>query len=785
MQLPPPTSVDLPLLAMPPLPQPSATSSSSADSELSRMRSKLTATNTRVRERDGTVTNFSGLTSASPITLGKPEKHAPTQWELDAQNGITRLNPRVWDDATSAWAKMRFPPTAAAAGLPTRRSQLRIATYNVWFSRRNWRARARALFKLLDRNRGGKPDFDVIALQEVTPRFLHLLREEEFVQQRYALSDSVGTTFIGKPKTAYGVLFLIKRDLIAPCSADGAAAALPAPFRLSSLAIHALPSQMSRRVLVLVLDEAGDDGRRLALATVHLESLGFQRLRVMQLETIGKILDETGAETALVCGDFNCGPDGPVRRQPENTIFTAAGFSDVWPLLHPDDDDGDRGVTLPFPLGTVMKKSGDATGLEHAEQHCRIDRIILRSRGGDEEGGAGTARSAVTALSIEMCGDVSVDTVLRSDDSCAEEGGGEGVASRAPSIAAADEGEGEGEGEEEGEGDGERRGEGAGPDLDILYLHGFGETDPGNCRVARSIKATTGATVHTPCYHPEGDYRLTNVAQTIDELVVLIRSTRAGTVVVVGYSVGGFLAALLAAVHPELVHGLVLLAPAIDNYERNFCGRPESEWYMPRTYVQTLIDDFPSRPPVDTSAVCTVILHGLRDTDRGGSASWRVREFAAAIGAVLHEPDCDHGLEPWLSLGSTSHSIPSITELIAVVQRKSVAAEVEKTLSLRPSSQTRPRTTTRSSNGSPSLTQPSPLSTQRGLLSPQAPTFSPAAPARGELRVTFAETFATFDGPPLKPHKTEERNPSCDDKECKLTLERPSDHLGLHVLLQL
>lgn len=200
--------------------------------------------------------------------------------------------------------------------------------------------------------------------------------------------------------------------------------------------------------------------------------------------------------------------------------------------------------------------------------------------------------------------------------------------------------------------------------LDVVYLHGFGETNPGSCKVAREIrKSIPNVTLHTPCYHPQGDYRLTNLPTTIADLDQFIQSTDHKQVVLVGYSVGGFLGALLASAHPELIHVLVMLAPAIDNYERNFAEKDPSEWYMPPEYVQSLID-LPSRPPVDTSAVKTVILHGLKDTDDGGSAPWRVREYAKSIGCVLFEPDCGHSLEPWLSAPSSNDGIPTLGQLI-------------------------------------------------------------------------------------------------------------------------
>lgn len=114
-----------------------------------------------------------------------------------------------------------------------------------------------------------------------------------------------------------------------------------------------------------------------------------------------------------------------------------------------------------------------------------------------------------------------------------------------------------------------------------LYLHGFGCTDPENCRVARYLQNFSmdpnnrkRYRLHTPCYHPNGDISKTDLLASISELRESITSLQRNAaaknhrvqLVVVGYSVGGYLAAVLASRHPDLVQGLILLAPAIDNY---------------------------------------------------------------------------------------------------------------------------------------------------------------------------------------------------------------------------
>ena len=164
---------------------------------------------------------------------------------------------------------------------------------------------------------------------------------------------------------------------------------------------------------------------------------------------------------------------------------------------------------------------------------------------------------------------------------------------------------------------------------------------------------------------------------TIKELKEIIEKdilpNNSKCILLVGYSVGGYIAALLASMHPQLdIHGLLLLAPAIDNYERNFRNIPESEWYMPVSYVTTLRDKLPSRPSIKASrSKRIIIVHGLRDNDQGGIAPWRVREYVSELNdndhtmvmssvdtkVFLYQPDIDHSLEPWLS-GLTSNQDP-------------------------------------------------------------------------------------------------------------------------------
>jgi len=189
---------------------------------------------------------------------------------------------------------------------------------------------------------------------------------------------------------------------------------------------------------------------------------------------------------------------------------------------------------------------------------------------------------------------------------------------------------------------------------DVLYLHGFGHTNPRCCPVARALRAAVpGIRLHSPCYHPEGRVAATQIGRSLEAFTAIIEQSTTGKAHLVGYSFGGLLAAILAMSRPRIVAKVLLLAPAIDNFARNYDGRDPATWRMPRKYVEEL-RAYPARPEI----VCpTTLVHGLLDVDSEGSAPWRVREWAAeqSFRSVYFLDGIDHSLEPWLSAPSSTN----------------------------------------------------------------------------------------------------------------------------------
>ena len=157
--------------------------------------------------------------------------------------------------------------------------------------------------------------------------------------------------------------------------------------------------------------------------------------------------------------------------------------------------------------------------------------------------------------------------------------------------------------------------------MSVLYLHGFGNSRPEQDSIAAELGARVPE-LRVRSYHPDGDWRQTRLPLFLDSLRAEAREKP--FTAIVGFSVGGFIAALFQERWPDLVERVILLAPAIDNYERNFAHVPREKWFMPSAYVSELAE-LPARPALKVPAL---LIHGRRDTDGMGSALWRVQKWA-------------------------------------------------------------------------------------------------------------------------------------------------------------
>ena len=116
--------------------------------------------------------------------------------------------------------------------------------------------------------------------------------------------------------------------------------------------------------------------------------------------------------------------------------------------------------------------------------------------------------------------------------------------------------------------------------MHVFYLHGFASS-------ARSSKATffagklraLGIELHTPDFN-EPDFSTLTITRMVDQVSRAIDGV-SGPVVLIGSSMGAFVAVQVALRHPDRVSHLVLLAPALDfggNRMRSLGDAGLEEW---------------------------------------------------------------------------------------------------------------------------------------------------------------------------------------------------------------
>jgi tyrosyl-DNA phosphodiesterase 2 len=175
---------------------------------------------------------------------------------------------------------------------------------------------------------------DVIALQEVTLPFLAGIRATPWIQREYFVSDFMGSTV-----QSYGVALLSR-------------------FPFESLESHTLTSRMDR---TLLLAHIPVNGTRLAVGTMHLESLDSAAIRASQLEQVFKTVAQD--RDALLMGDFNF-----CSSWPEEQSRIPAAYADAWSTLR-----AEPGYTEDPAVNRMLRK------MKKEREAVRFDRILLRS----------------------------------------------------------------------------------------------------------------------------------------------------------------------------------------------------------------------------------------------------------------------------------------------------------------------------------------------------------------------------------------------------------------------
>ena len=117
----------------------------------------------------------------------------------------------------------------------------------------------------------------------------------------------------------------------------------------------------------------------------------------------------------------------------------------------------------------------------------------------------------------------------------------------------------------------------------VLYLHGFGSSASSSKATffGKKLREEAGITLETPDFN-EPDFSTLTVTRMVDQVVRLLDPTpEAGRTVLVGSSLGAFVAVQVAVARPDLVHRLILLAPALDFSDsglRGPGGADVAEW---------------------------------------------------------------------------------------------------------------------------------------------------------------------------------------------------------------
>jgi len=190
---------------------------------------------------------------------------------------------------------------------------------------------------------------DLIALQEVEPPFYKILLEQQWVRDKYIVSDLRGQSIY-----PYGNVLLSK-------------------FPFNRLYIHNY-KEVNFSLKSMIVAEFTVNSRTFSVGVVHLKAGVDYDIRKGQVEEGLELLQNK--ENALLIGDFNF-REGEGEPREDEQLKTE--FLDIWETLHPDDRNS---ITYDIENNTiaafVSKMATQRTGRE--SKSFRYDRMYIRSQ---------------------------------------------------------------------------------------------------------------------------------------------------------------------------------------------------------------------------------------------------------------------------------------------------------------------------------------------------------------------------------------------------------------------
>lgn len=208
--------------------------------------------------------------------------------------------------------------------------------------------------------------------------------------------------------------------------------------------------------------------------------------------------------------------------------------------------------------------------------------------------------------------------------------------------------------------------DGRGPVL--MFLPGYMSDMSGTKALALAAHARTSGQGmvrfdYSGCGASGGAFADGSLGRWRDDALAILGNVVQGPVILVGSSMGGWIALLMALARPQQVQGLVLVAPAPDFTEwgleldsadrdlladKGYIERPSDYGPVPYRYHRALLEDAPARTLLDKDLPirCPVrLLHGQQDPDVPWELSLAIAErLQAADVRIALVKDGDHRL---------------------------------------------------------------------------------------------------------------------------------------------